>query len=85
MDKLINSAKLNKATIRKLSWSIDDKVFCCPNTSKSKTTRVSLITNSNSSEKSPKFSVWKELIGDGFKCTMSSFSPCCYKDRSKRY
>ncbi len=79
---LISSSKLNKATIRKVSWSADDRVVCVPNTAKSRATILSLVKN-NSPEKSPAWQDWMVQKGRGFKCTMTSFSPCMYENESK--
>ncbi|VEU23968.1 DEKNAAC105209 [Brettanomyces naardenensis] len=81
LNHLISSSKLNKATIRKVSWSRDDRSISVPNTSKSKTTIVSLLKNENPSTAS--WTEWLVLTGYGFKCTMTQFSPCCYKDNSQ--
>lgn len=77
IDGIVNSAKLNKATIRKISISPDDNLISCPNTSKSKAMRISLLKRGKTDGD------WKlstELIANGFKCFMTIFSPCIYKN-----
>lgn len=77
LDDVINSSKLNKATIKKISLSPDDKVVVCPNTLKSKSTKLSLV-----SEKSPNtWEVTKELTAFGLKSFMTLFSPNVYKNK----
>ncbi|QPG75687.1 hypothetical protein FOA43_003046 [Brettanomyces nanus] len=76
--KLINSSKLNKATIRKVSWSKDDRTISVPNASKSKTSIISVLFNDT-----PNFGAtwdkWHSFTGHGFKSTMTQFSPCTYR------
>lgn len=79
---LISSSKLNKATIRKVSWSTDDRIVCVPNTAKSRATILSLVKN-NDPVKSPAWQEWMVQKGRGFKCTMTSFSPCIYENTTK--
>lgn len=76
MDDLVASAKLNKFSIRKISWSIDDLVFCVPNTSKLKNCKFALVGGGAGSAGWHKV---REFKADGFKIFMSNFSPCVYK------
>lgn len=74
---IINSSKLNKASIRKISISSDDKMLTCPNTFKSKNMRITLLRNTNGD-------AWKKLdedfIANGLKCFLTMFNPCKYKN-----
>lgn len=74
---IINSAKLNKATIKKISISPDDKLIACPNTSKSKTMKISLVSRGKGDSD---WKLTKELSASGYKCFMTLFSPCIYKN-----
>lgn len=77
-DNIIHSAKLNKASIKKVSLSPDDKILAIPNTSKNKATRISILNND------PIFNKWKlctEFLAIGFKSIMIAFSPCVYKNK----
>ncbi|ODV82725.1 hypothetical protein CANARDRAFT_204561 [[Candida] arabinofermentans NRRL YB-2248] len=78
---LIASSKLNKASIRKVSWTSDDRVISCPNTAKAKVTLISLLHNPTP-EAETNWGRWCSLAGRGFKCTMSQFSPSIYKNTS---
>ncbi|GAV28807.1 hypothetical protein PMKS-002283 [Pichia membranifaciens] len=76
-DGIINSAKLNKATIKKLSFSPDDVLISCPNTSKSRTMKVTLVSKDPSSDG---WKISKQLVAHGYKSFMTVFSPCVYRN-----
>lgn len=76
-DGIINSAKLNKATIKKLSFSPDDVLISCPNTSKSRTMKVTLVSKDPSSDS---WKISKQLVAHGYKSFMTIFSPCVYRN-----
>lgn len=78
-DGIINSAKLNKATIKKLSFSPDDRLLSCPNTSKSKTMKISLVAKDPNTGDCR---LSKELVAHGYKSFMTIFSPCVYKNQN---
>ncbi|GMF68084.1 unnamed protein product [[Candida] boidinii] len=87
----ITNSKLNKSSIRKIGWTNDDKLFALPNSSKGKTSLISLLNNTNSSNSNNngninntsntnKWKIWCSLVGHGFKCTQLQFSPIIYKN-----
>lgn len=75
---LIHSAKLNKATINKVSWSKDDRAVSVPNTSKSRSTLVSFLKNPTPNQ-GTEWKHWFKIVGHGFKGIMTLFSPVSYK------
>lgn len=82
-DNIINSAKLNKATIKKISISPDDKLISCPNTSKSRIMRIALVSKEQKSDNVEDPNNWrisKELVANGYKSFMTIFSPCVYQN-----
>ncbi|GME85280.1 unnamed protein product [Ambrosiozyma monospora] len=81
VEDLITSPKLNKAAVKKLSWSRDDRVLSCPNTAKGKVAMISLLHNHNPTD-GETWNDWCKFVGNGFKCTMTQFSPCVYRNRN---
>lgn len=69
-NNIIQSAKLNKFAIKKLAWSIDDNLFCVPNTSKNKNSKIALLQRNGNN-----WTQARELLGPGFKTFMSLVSP----------
>ncbi|OWB67553.1 hypothetical protein B5S30_g2914 [[Candida] boidinii] len=89
----ITNSKLNKSSIRKIGWTNDDKLFALPNSSKGKTSLISLLNNTklsdsasnsnnngNTNNNTNKWKIWCSLVGHGFKCTQLQFSPIIYKN-----
>lgn len=77
MNDIISSAKLNKANIKKISISPDDKLIACPNTSKSKVLKLSILSHT---ENLDDWKVAKEFVASGLKSFMTCFSPNIYKN-----
>lgn len=77
-ENAIQSAKLNKASIKKLSLTSDDNVLAIPNTAKNKMTKISIL---NKDQSTNKWAISTILSAIGFKSIMVAFSPCVYKNK----
>lgn len=75
-NNIIQSAKLNKFSIKKLSWSIDDYLISVPNTSKMKNSKISLLGKTGMNN----WTQIRELNGQGFKTFMSLISPNVFQN-----
>lgn len=77
-NNIIQSAKLNKFSIKKLSWSIDDYLFSVPNTSKMKNSKIALLGKTGENN----WTQVKELNSQGFKTFMSLISPNVFQNEN---
>lgn len=77
-ENVIQSAKLNKTSIKKLSLSPDDNLLAIPNTAKNKMTRISILDQDKTTQKWKISTIFSAI---GFKSIMVAFSPCVYKNK----
>lgn len=74
---VFSSSKLHKASLKKISTTSDDRLISIPNTSKSKSLKISLLSKNDENIWSKSNTVFTAF---GLKCFSTAFSPCIYKN-----